>query len=44
MEQVKDAAERAQIHHVIERLPEGYQTRVGERGLMISGKLATTLY
>ncbi|RKP25377.1 iron-sulfur clusters transporter atm1 [Syncephalis pseudoplumigaleata] len=37
MDQVMHAAQRAQIHHVIERLPDGYQTRVGERGLMISG-------
>lgn len=31
------AAKRAQIHDIIERFPEGYQTKVGERGMMISG-------
>lgn len=36
-EEVRQAARRAQIHELIERLPEGYQTPVGERGMMISG-------
>ncbi|KAJ5532952.1 hypothetical protein N7494_009504 [Penicillium frequentans] len=36
-EEVKAAAERARIHQLIEGLPEGYQTAVGERGMMISG-------
>lgn len=36
-EQVRHAAQRAQIHDLIERLPDGYQTPVGERGMMISG-------
>ncbi|KAJ5949377.1 hypothetical protein N7454_000961 [Penicillium verhagenii] len=36
-EEVKRAAERARIDQLIEGLPEGYQTQVGERGMMISG-------
>ncbi|HXR13522.1 MAG TPA: ABC transporter ATP-binding protein [Solirubrobacteraceae bacterium] len=36
-EQVIEAARRAQAHEFIERLPEGYDTRVGERGLTVSG-------
>jgi ABC transporter ATM len=34
---VRAAAQRAQIHDIIESLPEGYATKVGERGMMISG-------
>ena len=34
---VEDAARAAQIHDFIEGLPEGYATRVGERGLKLSG-------
>jgi ATP-binding cassette subfamily B protein len=34
---VKQAAERAQIGDFIARLPEGYDTQVGERGLKLSG-------
>ena len=37
LEQVHLVAQRAKIHDLIESLPEGYQTKVGERGLMISG-------
>jgi ABC-type multidrug transport system fused ATPase/permease subunit len=37
IEQVHDAARRAQIHDWILSLPKGYDTVVGERGLMISG-------
>ncbi|MCX7164335.1 MAG: ABC transporter ATP-binding protein/permease [Betaproteobacteria bacterium] len=36
-EEVIAAAKAAHIHDFIERLPEGYQTRVGERGLKLSG-------
>lgn len=36
-EQVRKAAERARVHEIIERLPSGYDTMVGERGMMISG-------
>jgi ATP-binding cassette subfamily B (MDR/TAP) protein 1 len=32
-----EAARKAQAHEFIESLPEGYQTRVGERGLQFSG-------
>jgi ATP-binding cassette, subfamily B, heavy metal transporter len=32
-----EAAQAAHIHHFIERLPKGYQTLVGERGLKLSG-------
>lgn len=34
---VREAAMRAQLHDDIESWPEGYQTRVGERGAMLSG-------
>jgi ATP-binding cassette subfamily B protein len=36
-EEVIEAARRAQAHEFIERLPQGYDTRVGERGLTVSG-------
>ncbi|KAL4763053.1 ATP-binding cassette Fe/S cluster precursor transporter ATM1 [Aspergillus foveolatus] len=36
-EEVRKAARRAHIHELVERLPEGYRTAVGERGMMISG-------
>ncbi|KAH9921864.1 P-loop containing nucleoside triphosphate hydrolase protein [Fomitopsis serialis] len=36
-EEVMEAARKAHVHDAIMRLPEGYTTKVGERGLMISG-------
>ncbi|KAI8924851.1 P-loop containing nucleoside triphosphate hydrolase protein [Entophlyctis helioformis] len=37
-DEVVEAARKAAVHDVIvERFPKGYETRVGERGLMISG-------
>jgi len=35
--EVEDAARRANAHEFIERLPEGYETFVGERGVKLSG-------
>ncbi|WP_233355933.1 ABCB family ABC transporter ATP-binding protein/permease [Henriciella aquimarina] len=37
MEEVRDAARRAQLLPFIEALPDGWETRVGERGLKLSG-------
>lgn len=37
-DEVHQAAKRAQIHDVIMSLPDKYDTKVGERGLMLSGK------
>lgn len=34
---VEDAARKANIHDFIMSLPDGYQTKVGERGLKLSG-------
>ena len=36
-EQVESAAERAEAHHFATKLPEGYETVVGDRGLSLSG-------
>ena len=36
-EEIEAAAKVAQIHAFIESLPDGYETRVGERGLKLSG-------
>lgn len=36
-EEVLDVARRASVHDTVSRLPDGYSTTVGERGLMISG-------
>jgi ATP-binding cassette subfamily B protein/subfamily B ATP-binding cassette protein MsbA len=35
--EVEDAAQRANAHEFIVRLPEGYETFVGERGVKLSG-------
>jgi ABC-type transport system involved in Fe-S cluster assembly fused permease/ATPase subunit len=37
MEEVREAASMAQVGPFIERLPKGYDTPVGERGLKLSG-------
>jgi ABC-type polar amino acid transport system ATPase subunit len=36
-EQIARACRTAEIHDVIERLPQGYQTEIGERGVGLSG-------
>lgn len=36
-EEVENAARLAQIHNFVMALPDGYETRVGERGLKLSG-------
>ena len=36
-EEVMEAARSAQLHEFIAALPQGYETRVGERGLKLSG-------
>lgn len=37
MEEIEEAARRAQADEFIRDLPNGYETRVGERGLTVSG-------
>jgi ABC-type multidrug transport system fused ATPase/permease subunit len=37
IEEVEAAARRAQAHDFVSRLPQGYETQIGERGLTVSG-------
>lgn len=37
MEQIRQAAETALAHEFIQRLPDGYRTVIGDRGLKLSG-------
>ena len=37
IEQIKRAARRARVDRIISRLPDGYETRLGERGGTLSG-------
>ncbi|KOP64595.1 ABC transporter ATP-binding protein [Bacillus sp. FJAT-18019] len=37
MEEIQEAARRAQIHETIEHLPNGYETMLGQRGVNLSG-------
>jgi ATP-binding cassette, subfamily B, bacterial len=37
MREIEQAARRAQAHEFVARLPQGYDTQVGERGLTLSG-------
>lgn len=36
-EEVYEAAKMADVHNAIMRMPHGYETQVGERGLKLSG-------
>jgi ATP-binding cassette subfamily B protein len=36
-DEIQEAARFAHAHEFIKRLPDGYQTRVGERGMLLSG-------
>ena len=37
IEEIEAAARRAQAHEFVSRLPQGYETQIGERGLTVSG-------
>ena len=37
MELIKEACIKANAHDFISALPQGYDTQVGERGLLLSG-------
>ena len=43
MEAVQTAARRAQLHDFVQSLPQGYATRIGERGARLSGGQAQRL-
>lgn len=36
-EEIREAAEKAHLTELIESMPEGYETQIGERGLKLSG-------
>lgn len=36
-EEIEEAAKIAQIHETVEKLPNGYETRLGQRGVNLSG-------
>jgi ATP-binding cassette, subfamily B, bacterial len=36
-EQIEDVARKAKVHEFVERIPEGYESLVGERGVKLSG-------
>ncbi|MGU3577205.1 ABC transporter ATP-binding protein [Brucellaceae bacterium C25G] len=37
LEEIRDAAKRARLDSMIESMPEGYETMIGERGVKLSG-------
>lgn len=37
LEEVTEAAENAQIHDTVEKLPNGYETKLGQKGVNLSG-------
>lgn len=37
LEEIQEACKKAKIHRIIELMPEGYNTIVGERGVKLSG-------
>jgi ABC-type multidrug transport system fused ATPase/permease subunit len=37
IDEIEEAARRAQAHDFVKRLPDGYDTQIGERGLSLSG-------
>ena len=41
-EKVIAAAKAAQCHDFIERLPQGYDTRIGDKGVFLSGRRSPT--